>query len=66
MEVKCVHGDLHKYPIVPLLLKYKGKMHRLKAAVSPRLSHPLGHELAGVSSAVGAICRDAITTISSM
>lgn len=27
VEVKCVHGDVHKYPIVPLLLKYKGKTH---------------------------------------
>lgn len=25
VEVKCVHGDTHKYPIVPLILKYKGK-----------------------------------------
>lgn len=30
VEVKCVHGDTHKYPIVPLILKYKGKTHRIK------------------------------------
>ncbi|XP_026003826.1 uncharacterized protein LOC113009615 [Astatotilapia calliptera] len=41
VEVRCVHGDVHRYPIVPLLLKYKGKTHRVTAAVSPRLSHPL-------------------------
>uniref|UniRef100_A0A669B7F8 Integrase catalytic domain-containing protein n=1 Tax=Oreochromis niloticus TaxID=8128 RepID=A0A669B7F8_ORENI len=41
VEVKCVHGDVHRYPIVPLLLKYKGKTHRVSPVVSPRLSHPL-------------------------
>lgn len=41
MEVKCVHGDVHRYSIVLLLLKFRGKMHREKAAVSPRLSRPL-------------------------
>lgn len=25
VEVKCVHGDVHRYPIVPLLLKFPGQ-----------------------------------------
>lgn len=35
VEVKCVHGDVHRYPIVPLLLKFWGKTHTVQAAVSP-------------------------------
>ena len=32
-----MHGDIHKYPLVPLKLHYQGKKHRLKAVVSSRL-----------------------------
>lgn len=28
-----MHGDIYKYPVVSLLLKFRGKMHRVK--VSP-------------------------------
>lgn len=31
--VKCVHVDIHKYPKVPLILKYKGKTHSYPAPV---------------------------------
>lgn len=41
VEVKCVHSDIHRYPVVSLVLKFKGKKHRVKAVVSPRLWHPL-------------------------
>lgn len=41
VKVKCVHGDIHKYPIVQLLLKLKAKTHKIKAAVSLNMSHPL-------------------------
>lgn len=27
VEVRCVHWDIHKYPIVPVKIKYKSKMH---------------------------------------
>lgn len=40
-EVNCGHGDLCKFPIVPLHIKFKGKMHTVKAADNSRLSHPL-------------------------
>lgn len=33
-----MHGDVHKYPIVLLQIKYKGKMHSVKAIVSTCLS----------------------------
>lgn len=39
VEVGCVYGDMNKYPIVVLLIKIKGKMHKIKAAVSLGLLH---------------------------
>ena len=41
VSISCVHGDVHKYPIVPVEIYYQGKIHKIKAAVSSRLSHPL-------------------------
>lgn len=41
VKVKCVHEDVHEYPIVPLLIKFKVGMHSVKAAVSSHLSHPI-------------------------
>lgn len=34
-----MHGDVHKYPIVLLQIKYKGKMHSVKAIVSTCLTN---------------------------
>lgn len=28
-----MHGDMHKYPLVALQIKFQGKTHRVKAAV---------------------------------
>ena len=55
VEIVCVHGDVHKYPVVPVEIRYKGKKHRVKAAVSPRLLHPLilGHDWPGFAKLVG-------------
>ena len=39
VSIRCVHGDVHKYPIVPVEIHYQGKKYNIKAAVS--LSHPL-------------------------
>ena len=50
VSIRCVHGDVHKYPIVPVEIHYQGKKHSIKAVVSSRLSHPLilGTDWAGV------------------
>lgn len=55
MEVRCVHGDIHKYPIVPLQIKYKRKMHNVKAAVSLCLTRPiiLGTDWPGFNNILG-------------
>ena len=41
VSIRYVHGDVRKYPIVPVEIYYQGKKHIIKAAVSSRLSHPL-------------------------
>ncbi|XP_061757255.1 uncharacterized protein LOC133553258 [Nerophis ophidion] len=41
VRVKCVHGDIHEYPIVPVEIFFKGKKHNVKVAVNSRLAHPL-------------------------
>jgi len=55
VNIRCVHGDIHKYPLVPVEIKFKGKTHKLKAAVSSRLTHPLilGTDWHGFSKLVG-------------
>lgn len=41
VEIRCVNGDVHRYPVVSGEVKYRVKMHRIKAAVSSRHVHPL-------------------------
>ena len=54
VSVRCIHGDVHTYPLVPIEIRYGGKTHRVKAAVSPSLTHPLilGLDWAGFPGAV--------------
>lgn len=47
-EVNCDHGDLRKFPNVPLHIKFKGKMHTVKAADNSRLSPISGNNLPGM------------------
>ena len=41
VDIGCVHGDIHTYPVVPVDIRFKGKKHSVKAAVSSHLTHPL-------------------------
>ena len=41
MDIRCVHGDIHCYPGVPVEIRHGGKKHSVKAVVSSRLVHPL-------------------------
>ncbi|KAK0145666.1 hypothetical protein N1851_015447 [Merluccius polli] len=54
VSVWCIHGDVHTYPLVPIEIRYGGKTHRVKAAVSPGLTYPLilGLDWAGFPGAV--------------
>ena len=54
VAVRCIHGDVHTYPLVPIEIRYGGKTHSVKAAVSPSLTYPLilGIDWAGFPGAV--------------
>ncbi len=39
--VRCVHGDVVKYPVVLLATQFRGQKHNVEVAVNPRLRHPL-------------------------
>ncbi len=41
VKVKCVHGDVVGYPLVPVGIQFRGKKHSIKVAVNPHLRHPL-------------------------
>ena len=63
VPVRCIHGDV-LYPLcilVPIEIRYGGKKHRVKAAVSSSLTHPLilGLDWAGFPRLLGGLrgCR---------
>ncbi len=41
VKVRCVHGDVADYPLVPVSIKFRGKTHRMEVAVNSHLKHPL-------------------------
>lgn len=41
VEVGCVHGDVHGYPVVPVEIRHMGKKYIVKSAVSSCLTQPL-------------------------
>ena len=41
VSVRCIHRDVHEYPLVPIKIRCGGKKHSVKAAVSSSLTHPL-------------------------
>ena len=40
VDIRCVHGDIYSYPVVPVKIRYGGKKHSVKAAFSSHLVHP--------------------------
>ncbi len=50
--MRCVHGDVADYPLVPVSIKFRGKMHRIEVAVNSHLKHSadFGYRLAGFHS----------------
>ncbi len=55
VKVRCVHREVVDYPLVPVSIKFWGKMHRVEVAVNSHLKHPLifGYRLAGFHAIVG-------------
>ncbi|XP_061918090.1 uncharacterized protein LOC133659350 [Entelurus aequoreus] len=41
VKIRCIHGDVHEYPIVPVQILYEGQKHKVKVAVSVHLTHPV-------------------------
>ena len=41
VDIRCVHGDIHRYPMVTAEIRHQGKKNRIKVAVSSHLTHPL-------------------------
>ncbi len=61
VKVRCVHGDVGDYPLVPVSIKFRGKMHRMEVAVNSHLKHPLilGTDWPAFTQLLGIVCADA-------
>ncbi|XP_056598991.1 uncharacterized protein LOC130417451 [Triplophysa dalaica] len=60
VKVRCVHGDIVNYPLVPLTIKFRGQKHRIEVAVNEHLRHPLilGTNWPLFSILMGHLCAD--------
>ncbi len=61
VRVRCVHGDVVKYPVVLLAIQFRGHKHKVEVAVNPRLRHPLilGTNWPAFKILLGVLCVDA-------
>ncbi len=61
VRVRCVHGDVVKYPVVLLTTQFRGQKHKVEVAVNPRLRHPLilGTNWPAFKIVLGVLCVDA-------
>ncbi len=61
VKVRCVHGDVANYPLVPVSIKFLGKIHRMEVAVNSHLKHPLilGTDWPAFTQLLGIVCADA-------
>ncbi len=56
-----MHGDVANYPLVPVSIKFRGKIHRMEVAVNSHLKHPLilGTDWPAFTQLLGIVCADA-------
>ncbi|KAK9959489.1 hypothetical protein ABG768_009613 [Culter alburnus] len=61
VKVRCVHGDVVEYPILPVIIKFRGQKHSVEVAVNPHLRHPLilGTNWPAFKELLGILCTDA-------
>ncbi len=61
VKVRCVHGDVANYPLVPVAIKFRGKIHRMEVAVNSHLKHPLilGTDWPAFTQLLGIVYADA-------
>ncbi len=60
VKVRCVHGDVADYPLVPVSITFRGKTHRMEVAVNSHLKHPLilGTDWPAFTQLLGIVCAD--------
>ncbi len=60
VPVRCVHGDVVKYPLMSVLIQFRGQKHSVEVAVNPHLRHPLilGTNWPAFSQLLGCLCAD--------
>ncbi len=61
VRVRCVHGEVVKYPVVLLTIQFRGQKHNVEVAVNPHLRHPLilGTNWPAFKVLLGVLCVDA-------
>ncbi len=60
VKVRCVHGDVADYPLVPVSITFRGKTHRMEVTVNSHLKHPLilGTDWPAFTQLLGIVCAD--------
>ncbi len=58
VKVRCVHGDVTDYPLVPVSITFQGKTHRMEVAVNSHLKHPLILGTDWPAQLLGIVCAD--------
>ncbi len=60
VKVRCVHGDVVGYPLVPVGIQFRRKKHSIRVAVNPHLRRPLilGTDWPAFSQLLGVLCAD--------
>ncbi len=60
VKLRCVHGDVADYPLVPVSITFRGKTHRMEVAVNPHLKHPLilGTDWPAFTQLLEIVCAD--------
>ncbi len=61
VRVRCVHGDVVKYPVVLLAIQFRGQKQNVEVAVNPHLRHSLilGTNWPAFNILLGVLCVDA-------
>ncbi len=60
VQVRCIHGDVVKYPVMLLAIQFRGQKHNVEVAVNQHLRHPLilGTNWPAFSQLLGYVCAD--------
>ncbi len=60
VQVRCVQGDVVKYPLMSAVIQFRGQNHSVEVAVNPHLRHPLilGTNWPAFSELLGCLCAD--------